>query len=228
MTTVDRLSRDKVAAGIRSFLDEETTAFEFDAAIFEIESDDPTVDEVVQRLWLHYDDLKDHKVALTRSEWHYFQRLLLILESDGHIERLTTIWRWRPSQLVAFVTLIGFVGVVWRFGFGEHILVTGIPFGVVSILITYWRQRTDRVDASFVPLTPFSSIAELRDTYRSVNGFRKHRFPKGLQARRIRSGAMNRILMISTWLAWLMFSPLVLILQMLPVRERKTRVRSGI
>ena len=43
MPIVDRKARDIVAAEVRRFLNGETTAFAFDDAIDEVESDDPTV-----------------------------------------------------------------------------------------------------------------------------------------------------------------------------------------
>ena len=42
MPTVDRNSRDRVASEVRRFLNSEITAFAFDEAIYDIESDDPT------------------------------------------------------------------------------------------------------------------------------------------------------------------------------------------
>ena len=223
MPIVDRKSRDCVASEVRRFLNGELTAFAFDDAIYEIESDDPTVRDIVHRLWHHYDDCKDHTVALSKIEWNYFQRLLLILESDRHIES-ATVRRWRWSQLIALAGLLGFIALSFQLGIGRHLLVISIPFGIVSMLIAYFRHRTRPDDTSLLSLTPFATFAELWDTYRDVDRFRKQRFPRELADGTIRSDAMNRILMIPTWLAWLVFSPLVLLVQTLPDRSSVTNV----
>ena len=226
MPIVDRKARDIVAAEVRRFLNGETTAFAFDDAIYEVESDDPTVRDIVYRLWHHYDDCKDHTVTLSKPEWNYFQRLLLILVSDRHIESQTTrTWRW--SQLTAFIALLAFVALVFQLGFGHHLLVVSFPFGFVSMLIAYFRQRTQQPDNNFVALTPFATFAELWDTYRDVDGFQKQRFRRELTDAQIRSDAMNRIMMIPTWIAWLMFAPFVLLAQSLPERNSNTSVVSG-
>ena len=81
--TVDRLNRDALVAAINRYLDGETTAFKFDDEIFGIDSDDPTISYLVRQLWLFYDDLKDHKAQLSKEAWDYFQRLVLVLQSDG-------------------------------------------------------------------------------------------------------------------------------------------------
>ena len=226
MPIVDRKARDIVAAEVRRFLNGETTAFAFDDAIYDVESDDPTIRDIVYRLWHHYDDCKDHTVTLSKPEWNYFQRLLLILESDRHIESETTrTWRW--SQLFAIVGLLTFAVLVFQLGFGQHLLVVSIPFGLISMLIAYFRERTQQPDDSFVALTPFATFAELRDTYRDVDGFQKQRFRRELTDSRIRSDATNRIMMIPTWVAWLMFAPLVLLAQSLPERNSNTSVVLG-
>ncbi len=65
MTNIDRNARNHVAAEIRRFLAGETIAFEFDDAIFDIDSDDSTVNAVVRMLCCHYDDLKDHSTTVS-------------------------------------------------------------------------------------------------------------------------------------------------------------------
>ena len=132
--------------------------------------------------------------------------------------------RWRTSQLIALLALVAFSVLVWRFGFGRHLLVIAIPFGVISMLIAYWPRSKTPIDNTMLSLVPFSSFTEMRDTYRSVRHFRKSRYPADLSNRKIRSEAMNKIMMIPTGIAWLAFSPLVLLFQTLPQRDSQTRV----
>ena len=224
MNVVDRKSRDIVAAEVRRYLDGETTAFAFDDAIFDVESKDPTVNDIVRRLWCHYDDCKDHHVLLSKPEWDYFQRLLLILESDRHIASSKVTRRWQLTQLIAFLALALFMLVVWRFGIGRHLLLFAAPFGVISMLISYWRRATTATDNAAVSLMPFSSFTEIRDTYRSVQHFRKAKYPNDMPDLRIRSDVMHAVMMMPTVIAWLAFAPLVLLFQMLPERHSESRV----
>ena len=225
MTIVDRNARDRIAAEVRRFLDGETTAFEFDDAIFNIESTDLTVKDIVQRLWFHYDDCKDHRVTLSKPEWDYFQRLLLILESDRHVIAERNRTHWGLTQLVAIIALVGFALCAWQFGFGRQLLAIAVPFGVISMGISAWRHLSPpQPDDAAMALIPFSSVAEMRATYTSVGIFRKTPYRHELADVRIRSPFMNAIMWIPTCIVWLMLSPAVLIFQMLPHRDSKTRV----
>ena len=130
MATVERENRDRLAAVMRDYLAEETTAFRFADQTWEIgaASSDPTVQFVVSQLWYHYDDCKDHKVVLSKEQWDYFQRLILLLKSDAHVQVQKTR-RWFPTQVVAVIALIMF-GVLFAtclatLGVGEHLLLQG-------------------------------------------------------------------------------------------------------
>ncbi|MHB0961093.1 MAG: hypothetical protein ACYC0X_21805 [Pirellulaceae bacterium] len=63
-------------------MDEALTAFAFDDEITEIgtATADGTVHFVVDSLWYHYDDCRDHLAGLSKQEWDYFQRLVLLLD----------------------------------------------------------------------------------------------------------------------------------------------------
>ena len=123
---VDRKNRDALVTAINRYLDGESTAFQFDDEIFGITSDDPTVSHVVGVFWCFYDDCRDHKVRLSKDAWDYFQRLILVLQSDGHIE-VSTRRRWDYTQFVAargiavvplcrqLVGLGGYSYLPWRF-----------------------------------------------------------------------------------------------------------------
>ena len=171
--TVDRKSRDALVTAINRYLDGESTAFQFDDEIFGITSDDPTVSHVKGVLWCFYDDCKDHKVRLSKDAWDYFQRLSLVLQSDGQIE-VSTRRQWDYTNTVAIAALAFFLCVASRLGLGIHLLALGIPFGVVSIIISYSRnqtaaERSNRRDAS---LPPFSSLSELMTLRRRASSFR--------------------------------------------------------
>jgi hypothetical protein len=107
VTTVDRAGCDALVAAINRYLEGQTTAFQFDEELFSVDFKDPMIGHVVGQLWLFYDDCKDHKVRLSKEAWDYFQRLILVLQSDGQIE-LTRRRRWDFAQLVAVLALLLF------------------------------------------------------------------------------------------------------------------------
>lgn len=226
MMTVDRDSRAKLASVIRQFLTGDLSAFEFDDRLFDdIEkSDDQTINFIVSALWFHYDDCVDHPVALSRSEWDYFHRLLLILESDAHIESESQRI-WRPPQLIAAIGLLGFIYCAMLVGIGIHLLILSIPFGALSIALSFWRQRyTPTLTADEESLFPFSSFTELLTARRSIAHFVKQRYPSEIANRQIRTKTMEAILWFQWYMIWLLLSPIALLFQTLPLRQSTTRV----
>jgi hypothetical protein len=208
-------------------MDEALTAFAFDEEITEIRTAtaDGAVHFVVDSLWYHYDDCKDHLAGLSKPEWDYFQRLILLLESDAEIERIRQR-RWSVRQVVAGIGLIGFGLCVCRFGIGWHLFGFALLFGPVSILLSYWRNRSDRRQAEeLLRLAPFSSISELRAIRRAVTGFSKKKYPAGARTRRVHSRLMTAAVWLQTAVLWSFISPLILLLQSLPEKEVHTRIR---
>jgi hypothetical protein len=223
---VDRVQRNGLANTIRQFLGEQSSAFAFDEALDQYRgSTDPTVRFVTSAVWFHYDDCDDHIVTLSKPEWDYFQRLLLLLESDRQIA-ISSTRRWSWTQFVACASLVGFAWCMWHFGWGQHLVAFSIPFGVMSILISFVRRRKRSTDPYDQILTPFSTFSDLAETYRSVTTFAKNRYPKQLRNRRIRSRVAEFGLLLPTYAAWLMLSPIPLLVQTLPTTETKTSVQA--
>ena len=224
---MDRSARDRLAAAIEEFLSEDIGAFQFDDRIFALadETDDETVQEVALLLWFHYDDIKDHKAALSQVEWDYFQRLLLLLRSDAS---LTTDrhrrWTWR--QPIALAAIVAFICGISLIGFGLQLLLITIPLGVVSMLLSRWPTEEAEPDPDdfFVRLTPYSSVAQMLAVHRRVPDFRKRRYPGAIKARRIRSSVANGLLWLPASVMWLVFSPVVLLVQAFPQTQSKSRV----
>ena len=219
---VDRKSRDALIAAINRYLDGETTAFKFDDEIFRIDSQDPTISHAVSQLWFFYDDCKDHKVQLSKEGWDYIQRLILLLQSDAQIE-FSTRRRRDFTQLVALAALILFVYEAYWLGWGRQLLALAIPFGLVSIGISWWRDRKPK-DKNQIALMPFSSVSELLPVRRSVQNFRKRKYPLGMKPFKIRSRLADFAILLQSYAVWAMFSPLLLIFQALPIKETDTRV----
>ena len=218
---VDRDARDLLASHIRRYLNDEVSSFGFDEAIFGIVSFDQTVGHIVASLWMCYDDLKDHKVVLSKPEWDYIQSLLLILDSDRHIQTKSLPSGWGLREQLATISLFVLLTSLWMFGLGWVSLVAFIFCGVVSVLLPCWHRTRDsqRSDVS-----PFASFAELRATYREVASFRKQPYRTELQDRRIRPGLLGTAINIDmTYLGCVLFSPILLLAQALPDRQSTTR-----
>ena len=220
---IDLPEREKLAALVRRYLAEEVTAFEFDLLLDEFrDSADSAVRFVIDHAWFYYDDCDDHLVVLSKRDWDFFQRLLLLLESDRRVET-EGFPRWSMSQLVALAALVGFLVVAYHFGWGQHLLAFAIPFGVVSIGISAVRRRTPEVGPYDSIIFPFATFSDLKSTYDSV-GFRKSRYPRHLELREIRSPIVSGLSQLQFYLMWLMLSPIVLCFQILPEVETKARV----
>jgi len=217
---VDRNAREKMAAAVEDYLSEKTTAFALDDRITEIaaRTDDETVKHVAQALWFHYDDCKDHRVVLIKKQWDYFQRLLLLLKSEASIRiQRRRVWSWR--QVIAAVFLVGFCGVVIQTGFGMHLVVAAIPFGAISMALFHSRRSLPAEEmARLARLAPFASLAQVFAVRRKTPGFKKRPYPAGLLGRTIRSPFMSWLIELQFRAVWLIFSPVVLVAQLLPDR----------
>ena len=213
-----------MATTIRSFMDGTTTAFEFDETLTEVSNSttDRTVRFIREALWYHYDDCVDHKIVAAKIEWDYFNRMLLLLDSESEVETTKSPYRWGPLQASATVLLILFVLTAARVGFGSNLVLYAIPFGPLSILLSSAKRRRllDETDAA---LTPFPSFGALRSVRRQVKGFVRIPYPTAMTSRRIRGPLSDQLLRGIALIYWCLFSPVVLFFQALPARETGTR-----
>ncbi len=226
---IDRKARDETAKAIRSYMNEEITAFEFDEALFEAESGarDATVRSVVQTLWYFYDDCKDHKIVASKEEWDLFHRLLLLLESDGELETTRRRREWHPLHGVAALLLLVFIVIAIRVGWGDHLFAYALPFGPPSMLLAWLnsRRRRKSIRRAEVALMPYPSLASLRAVRKRVEMFSRRKYPKTMANRKIRGPIERRITLIPSRILWCVFSPAVLLLQSLPERESEVSIR---
>jgi hypothetical protein len=225
----DRKAREQMTKAIRSYMNEEITAFLFDEALFEASTGtkDQTVQSAQKALWFFYDDCTDHKIVATKEVWDYFNRLLLLLESDGELETIESWRKWHPLQGVAALLLLAFAVLAFRIGFGQHLFAYALPFGPPSMLIAWLNARRLRqtISTSESALTPFPSVSSLRAARRCANGFMRRRCPKAVTDRTIRDPIIEKLMWVPWSIAWCMFSPVALLFQMLPERESETRIK---
>jgi hypothetical protein len=220
---VDRDERDRLAVLVRRFLDEDLSAFAFDDLLGSFrDSADGAVRFVADAVWYHYDDCDDHFVALSKAEWDYFQRLLLLLESDRSVEVVKSR-RWAWSQLFAGAALLAFIGIAIRLGWGYHLFLVAIPFGAVSIAISKLRVPALESNSNDPILFPFATFKDLASAYDAVR-FKKKRLPRHVAGREIRTPFKAAVQGLHLYATWLILSPIPLAFQMFPQRVTEARV----
>jgi hypothetical protein len=224
---LDRQARDRLARLIEDFLGERIGAFEFDERIGEVASgtSDPTVRHIGSVLWSFYDDCKDHKAALSRSDWNFIQRLLLVLRSDCAMEMH---WSYRRSvtQAIAIAALVilCLLANVWDVGLA--LLVLAIPLALTSIGISALRRSSDQPTVQDIALSPFGSLAEIASVRRRLPTFAKSCYPDHLGTRQVRSAGVRGLLTLQWYILWIAFAPFVLALQSFPVRRPQLKVQA--
>ncbi len=222
-----RYDRDALAEVINRYLSDDLTAFKFDESLSDISArtKDQTVKHVADLLWYHYDDIEDHKVIASKEEWDFFQRLLLILKSDADIVEETGERKWTARQAVAAVCLAVFAVIFAETGWGSHLFLATVPLGGVSVLLKLWHSRIEEAQwRQRAPLVPFGSWSEMRSLRRKVRGFVKSRYPVWLGSRQLRGPVSEALNWLHFVVAWLLFSPVALLVQALPEREQRWKV----
>lgn len=230
---VDREARNELIGAVERYLDGITNNVEFDEEIFDIaeRSSDPTIFEVAHALWTQYDDCQIHHADLSKPQWNYFQRLVLVLRSDACIETVRN-QRWTSRQVVAASGALAFIVLAVGLGFGFHLALVTAPLGFVPAWLSRRKQDdTEPPTALEVALMPFASVAELLAVRRSVPGFAKRRYrelPVHLQGRSapwFTRPVFQKPLSALGRLHWLVVPPLGLLPHLFPETDEKTSVR---
>jgi hypothetical protein len=222
-----RYDRDTLVEVINRYLADDLTAFKLDDALCDItaRTKDETVKHVAKLLWYHYDDVQDHQVVASKEEWDFFQRLLLILKSDTDLVEETGKRKWAARQALAVACLAVFVVLVAKTGWGYHLFWATVPLGGVSMLLKLWHSGLEETQLrQQTPLFPFGSVSELRSLRRKVRGFVKSRYPLRLGSRRIRGPVSVAFNWLFSVVVWLLFSPVALLSQALPGREKRWKI----
>ncbi len=83
---IDRNARNNMAEEVRHFVECFTDNFEFDDAVFEIDTKDRGVNAIYDEVWLTYDDFTRHKLegkwALNEEQIAIIRRAIVFLKSD--------------------------------------------------------------------------------------------------------------------------------------------------
>lgn len=228
---IDRNSRDALADAIRAYLNDEITAFKLDECVQEVEpSKDATVQVFARELWLSYDDCKDHRAMLDRTQWNLFQRMELFLRTDNEFDaryRHVTRRSFHAVQGAALIALVVQLAALcihpelWKLLCLAGAFVA-LPVWILRRRLSHHlftpeeRRCSDGLCERYLPFVDFGDICRAVRT----TGFRKQPWRPQLAARRARSRLMELLL----WLlipallvvGLYVLSPLVLLIECLP------------
>lgn len=225
---VDRDARNRMIAALQAFMDARITAFTLDDALRKIDTADNTVKALRRALWCHYDDMRDHTLTASKAAWDYFNRLLLLLASDGEMATVKAQWHWSVRHYIAVTSLLLFSIVAYCAGVSSLLLVDFAFFGVVSmILAIVGRHAEQEQQQTAETMTPFPSFKSLIAIRRAVPAFARRQYP--VIKRQLRKGLLNQDL--PAWLLWMLstpfwvlFCPIILLAQSVPERADETRI----
>jgi hypothetical protein len=220
-------AREAAAMMIRAWLDGQCSELDVSTGLESLleSKHDPAIAIAYETFWCGESDQRLSPGSLTKPIWDYWQRILLLLDSDCRIVEEKTVWRsW--TQAVAAVTLIGFLFVVARFGWGLHLFAFAMPFGVISIILS--RLRSKLIPEPLVMeqiIEPFRTIADLEYAYRNRKTFEKQKYRGWIADRQLRARSTEwpDISIWPAFIIWMMFAPLPLAFQMFPVSQTQTR-----
>ena len=227
MNAIDRIARDKLIDLINSYLSEQITAFSLDERLEPFrDSEDSAVRFVSRAMWYHYDDCDDHLVVATKPQWNFLQRLLLLLASNSTVIEQHH-WQWSWTQPIAAILLFGCLYITYLTGWGWHLLVFFVPFGLASIVLSLFRfPRIERRPYDTI-VSPFATVQELHSAYKGAIGFKKRQCPEHIASRLIRSPTMSRFYFLKSLVIWAVYAPFPLFAQCFPIRHDSARVCPG-
>ena len=130
---------------------------------------------------------------------------------------------WSIRNLIAGISLIPFIYIITRTGWGEHLFIFSIPFGILSMILSFFNAKNKfTLDTTIAPFPSFTSLRLIRIM---VPKFKKIKYPKELSKRRIRNTIWGNIMFIPSSVMWLVLGPVGLFFQMFPDREIEIKIK---
>ncbi|MCA9020700.1 MAG: hypothetical protein KDA74_11185, partial [Planctomycetaceae bacterium] len=128
---IDRERRNQLAALIRRYLDGKATAADFEKCQLE---NYISADQAIYHVSLELSYYSEKAAStLTKQDWDYIQRLLLLLDSDSTVSWQSSRLRpWtRPIAALLFIVCL----LLFYFnGINVHLFLYFIPVGLATIL----------------------------------------------------------------------------------------------
>lgn len=125
--------------------------------------------------------------------------------------------RWSWDHALAWLAFVGFIGIAFVVGWGWHLSIWAIPFGIISILISIYRRRRGTEFApGGIACIPFRSLSQIRRLRRQLPGFKKRGYRAEIEGRKIRSETDDFLHRVFSYSGWVLMGPLVLLVQGFP------------
>ena len=220
---VDRELRERVAGLIESWLREaekdEDAAEQLEKLVKETPDEAARYVADIAALEIEF------KIGMTKAEWDYLQRLLLLLRSDACVRIERRRW-WSGWQPVTAVSFGAYLWVAVEVGWSEKLAAAHVFFGAISMMIGYVQGRPIRAERRReTPRAPFESRSQIR-TILKRTGFQKTPYPAKL-------GRPRAFMLFMRFLQWeqgavlhLIFVPVMLVAQAWPGSRKSVSVIS--
>jgi len=212
---------------IRAYTTGQISAIQFSINIAPYSDDDDVAGDkttlwVAEQLDMLIDRNSDTPTEWPRERWNFVQRILLLLESGYEIQtEIKRRWTWLQIPpavaLVVLFCLVGHFGWMATTWSGS----TWLMAGIVSMGVFRFRTKlAERQEQPFNPaLSPFRTIAAVEDAMQLAPLYKKSRAAKTSAGKLIqtRPRASNLIPLTISSILWVVFAPLVLVVQCLPI-----------
>ncbi|MHC4640266.1 MAG: hypothetical protein ACYS32_01385 [Planctomycetota bacterium] len=210
---------------LKSYIGGELTGSQLESELTGLgEQGDETTDYIIMELCGRIDVWDNKPLHPTKSYCDYLQRLLLTLEAGASIN-VTREYTWTPRQYVAMAFLAVFIAIYLvvslKTGFYNYPIVA-LPFGVVSLILLYWRLRDGRdLRKRKEFYGPYDSFKEL-SIIRRHSSFRKAKFGPQFY----HNGRINKVVAFCFRLCVIVVilfrGPIALLIQSIPECQKRT------
>lgn len=200
---------------INEYLDEKIKAFEFDEKLDEFrDSKDSTVRIIAFDLWYIYDDLIDHSIHATKDDWDSLQRLILLLASGAELVKEDFKYNktYTLLRLSSAILLISYIAQAFIFLPG---CVVWQMLSLAVNMVLDKQQESARKKTMPEDCVPFANFSEIRHAVQLCDGFRKKRYPRKIEERRIRSKVHELSLHVLNIPLYFCLQPLILVANLL-------------
>ena len=210
---IDRQSRDRVAADVRSWMHQQISNAELLNALDQVVSDDPTIEEVRFDVQLYCPDDSTEQAVLYKHSWNHLQRLLLVLASDHHIDRDLKLKQHVPTLISSGCLLASLVASCMVFGISWQLLALWLITGTAGMMLLFLRIRAKSEPEG--NCQPFASDKEMLELTRQVPEFQMVPPPPGIGEFKPPSILSLRLGVASSLL--IILAPLTLLVLMAPI-----------
>ena len=207
---IDRERRNQLETLIRRYLNGKADAADFEKCQLD---NYISADQAIYHVSLELSYYSENAAStLSKEDWDYLQRLLLLLDSNSTVSWQSS--RLRPwTRPIAALLFIVCLLLFYLNGINVHLFLYFIPVGLATILLLFFGDPEPEVGPFNQIVTPFHSIADLGIAYDSAH-FVKQRYaaPAKYRNRRSLLGVLGAKISLFLVILLLMLMPPVMLL----------------